>query len=70
MAQALVPKTLKERIKNSELGKEWINDPLMNQDVWSLLELGYSQEECRINGHYHLYFHKISLLWLKQLTQL
>ena len=70
MAPAFAPKTLQERIKNSELGKEWMNDPLMNQDIWSLIELGYSQEECRINGHYHLYFHKISLPWLKQLTQL
>ncbi|MCC5605092.1 hypothetical protein [Nostoc favosum] len=70
MAEAFAPQALQERITLSELGKQWINDPLMNQDVWSLLELGYSQEECRINGHYHLYFHKFSLPWLKRLTQL
>jgi integrase len=70
MAEAFTLETLQERIALSELGKQWINDPLMNQDFWSLLELGYSQEECRINGHYHLYFHKFSLPWLKRLTQL
>lgn len=70
MAEAFASETLQEQIALSELGKQWINDPLMNQDVWSLLELGYSQEECRINGHYYLYFHKFSLPWLKRLTQL
>ena len=37
MAEAFAPQALQERITLSELGKQWINDPLMNQDVWSLL---------------------------------
>ncbi len=61
---------LYERVIESELGREWMNNPLMNQDVWSLIELGYSEEECQINGHYNLYFNDFSLPWLKLLTKL
>jgi integrase len=61
---------LEKRIASSELGREWLNDPMMNQDVWALIELGYSQEECHLNGHYHLYFDQFSLPWLKRLTKL
>ena len=32
---------LQERIERSELGKAWIDNSLLNQDVWSLGELGY-----------------------------
>lgn len=52
------------------MGKELINDPLMNQDVWSLKKLGYSEEECRLSGHHNLYFENFSLSWLKILTKL
>lgn len=61
---------LQERISNSELGREWINDPLMNQDVWSVEELGYTEEESKISGIRNLYFHSFSLPWLKLLTKL
>jgi len=60
----------KKQIAKSELGKELINDPLMNQDVWSLKKLGYSEEECRLSGHHNLYFENFSLSWLKILTKL
>ena len=61
---------LQKRIANSELGREWINDPLINKDIWLLEELGYSQEECKINAHTNIYFNNFSLLWLKLLTKL
>ncbi len=61
---------LQERIANSELGREWINDPLMNKDIWSLTELGYSEEECRVNGRYHLHLNDFSLPWLQFLSKL
>ena len=61
---------LQEKVANSELGREWINDSLMNQDVWALTELGYSEEDCAINNLRNLYFEDISLSWLKLLTKL
>lgn len=70
MTEVFSSEILPQLIAVSELGKEWINDPLMNQDMWSLLDLGYSPEECRINGRYHLHFQKFSMSWLKWLTKL
>ncbi len=61
---------LRERVADSELGREWINDPLMNQDIWALTELGYSEEECRINGRYNLHLNNFFLPWLKFLSKL
>ncbi len=66
----LTVETLQERVTNSEFGREWINDPLMNQDVWSLIELGYSSEECRINGRYNLHLNNFLLPWLQFLSKL
>lgn len=61
---------LQERIEQSELGKAWINNPLLNQDVWSLKELGYSEEELRIGSKKNIYFKEFSLPWLKVLSKL
>ena len=61
---------LQERIGNSELGREWINDPLMNQDVWLVEELGYTKEESKITKIHNIYFEGFSLPWLKLLTKL
>lgn len=61
---------LQSRITESELGREWINDPFMAQDIWSLTELGYSEQECRVNGQQNLYFDSFKLDWLKLLTKL
>ena len=61
---------LQERVANSELGQEWIDDPLFNQDIWALTDLGYSQEDCALNNKRNLYFKDISLPWLKLLTKL
>lgn len=63
-------KALQERIRQSELGQEWIKDPLMNQDVWSVKELGYTEEESKISGIRNIYFDKFSLPWLKLLAKL
>ena len=63
-------KVLQERVANSELGREWINDPLMDRDIWALTELGYSEEECTISSDIHIYFNRFSLFWLKLLAKL
>ena len=52
---------LQQIVANSELGQEWINDPLMSQDVWAFTDLGYSEEDCTINNKRNLYFNDISL---------
>lgn len=59
-----------EQVKNSEFGREIINDPLINQDTWALTALGYNEQECRISGYHYLYFEKFSLPWLKLLVKL
>ena len=61
---------LQKRIGNSELGRQWMNEPLMNQDIWPLEKLGYSQEECKLFGQNNIYFDKIFLPWLRLLTKL
>ncbi|MEO1433016.1 MAG: tyrosine-type recombinase/integrase [Cyanobacteria bacterium J06633_8] len=61
---------LQQIVANSELGQEWINDPLMSQDVWAFTDLGYSEEDCTINNKRNLYFNDISLSWLKLLIKL
>jgi integrase len=66
----LLLETLHQRIAQSELGEGWINDPLMQKDIWPLTALGYTKEECRIKGSHWLYFSRISLPWLKVLTKL
>ena len=40
---------LQSRIAKSELGQEWINNPLLDKDVWSLEELGYGKDELKMN---------------------
>lgn len=59
-----------EQVANSELGEKWLNDPLMNQDVWPLTQLGYSAEECQMRGGWNIYYVSFKLLWLKLLAKL
>jgi hypothetical protein len=51
---------LYERVKQSELGSQWVDDPLMQQDVWPLTALGFDEEYCRIQGAkkhpFHTYY--------------
>ena len=61
---------LQERICNSELGQEWINDPLMNQDVWFVETLGFTKEQAKARGIKNIYFESFSLPWLKLLAKL
>ena len=61
---------LQEKIGQSELGQEWINNSLLNQDVWSVEELGYSKEELKIQESRNIYFEGFSLPWLKLLAKL
>lgn len=62
--------TLQQRVAESELGKEWINDPLMILDIWLLTALGYSEEDCQMINLHNIYFNNFSLSWLKLLTKL
>jgi integrase len=61
---------LQERIANSELGQEWIMHPLINKDVWALIDLGYTKEELATKGRQYIYFNGFLLSWLKLLTKL
>lgn len=61
---------LQLRIAESELGQEWINNPLLDKDVWSLEELGYSKDELNMREARNLHFEDFSLSWLKLLTKL
>ena len=63
-------KILQERVFRSELGCEFVQDPLLDQDVWPLTLLGYSQDELGISRRYNLYFDGFHLLWLKLLAKL
>ncbi|MDJ0574078.1 MAG: tyrosine-type recombinase/integrase [Xenococcaceae cyanobacterium MO_234.B1] len=60
---------LQERIRQSELGQELINNPLLNKDIWSFEELGYSKQECDISTNRNIHFEKFSLSWLKLLAK-
>ncbi len=59
-----------QRIAKSEFAKEWINDPLMSQDIWPVEELGYTKEDVKIVSRQNLYFKNFILSWLKLLTKL
>ncbi|MBE9047872.1 tyrosine-type recombinase/integrase [Pleurocapsales cyanobacterium LEGE 10410] len=61
---------LQSRIANSELGQQWIMHPLINKDVWALIDLGYTKEELAILGRQYIYFNGLRLSWLKLLTKL
>ena len=61
---------LQQRIRQSELGQEWVDNPLLDKDIWSVEELGYSQEDFKIRGTQNIYFDKFSLPWLKLLAKL
>lgn len=61
---------LQKKITDSELGQEWINDSLVNKDVWALSDLGYTEEELKIIGSRNLYFTSIVSPWLKLLAKL
>jgi integrase len=61
---------LYERVKQSELGSRWWNDPLMQQDVWPLTTLGFDEEKCRVHAIRNVHFTRITLPWLKYLAKL
>ena len=63
-------KALQEKIRQSELGQEWILHPLLKQDIWSVIKLGYTEEESKIKGTRNIYFEEFSLPWLKLLAKL
>ncbi|EAZ88500.1 tyrosine-type recombinase/integrase, partial [Crocosphaera chwakensis] len=63
-------KSFQERVFQSELGQLWNQDPLLKEDIWALIDLGYSQEDCAIRGSKNIYFKRFSLPWLKLLAKL
>lgn len=62
--------SLQQRIAVSELGRESVNDPLLERDTWSALEIGYTEEESRIIEVRNIHFKDFSLPWLKLLAKL
>ena len=61
---------LQKKIANSELGQEWADNPLISQNIWALIDLGYTEEECKIRGIKNISFEKFNLPWLKLLSKL
>ncbi len=61
---------LTPQLAESELGEEFLQNSLMDKDVWSVTELGYSEEEAKIQGTRNFYFQGFSLSWLKLLAKL
>lgn len=70
MEEAFSYEVLRQRLVSSELGGEFLQDPLMEKDVWLVTELGYSEEEAIIRGTRNFYFQDFSLPWLKLLAKL
>jgi integrase len=60
---------LQERVAQSELGRGWTHDPLLQQDIWLLTELGYGEEQCKLDSTSKVYFERLSLSWLKYLAK-
>ncbi|MEP0777149.1 site-specific integrase [Microcoleus sp. ZQ-A2] len=60
--------TLQERIGKSELGQQWLNINLLKEDIWSVEELGYT-EEAKLTLQKNIYFDGFSLSWLKLLAK-
>lgn len=67
---AITIEVLQDRVSRSELGREFLQEPLMLQDVWPLAALGYSHEEIEISNRRNLYFTDFHLRWLKLLAKL
>lgn len=65
MAEVFSYEVLRQRVAESELGGKFLQDPLMEKDVWSVIELGYCEEEAKIQGTRNFYFQDFSLPWLK-----
>lgn len=70
MGIALSYEAFAEQVFQSELGQIWARDPLLQQDIWSLTALAYSEEECALRRIKNIYFDRFSLLWLKLLAKL
>lgn len=70
MEEAFSFEAFHRRVANSELGEKWLNDPLMNQDIWPLTAIGYSSEECQIRGGWNIYYTSFYFPWLKLLAKL
>ncbi|KST63069.1 site-specific integrase [Mastigocoleus testarum] len=70
MRAQLSVETLHQQVQNSQLDRKIIDNVLMEQDIWLLTTLGYTEQECRIRGNHYLYFTKFTLPWLKLLAKL
>lgn len=70
MGTVLPYEAFAEQVFQSELGLMWVQDPLLQQDIWPLAALAYTEEECKLQGIKNIYFDRFSLLWLKLLAKL
>ena len=62
--------TLQERIAQSELGEAWSQNTLLQNDIWSLTDLGCTPEQLSNISTRKLYFKQFQLHWLKFLAKL
>ena len=63
-------KNLQTRIEQSEIGSLWLKNPLLERDIWSMADLGYTPEDLISANNRNIYFEEIELPWLKLLTKL
>lgn len=70
METALSYEAFAEQVLESELGRVWADNQLLKQDIWSLTDLGYTEEECAISNRKNIYFERFYLPWLKLLAKL
>ncbi len=61
---------LQSKVFTSELGQRFINHPLLSKDIWSLEELGFSEEALALSTCQNIYFRDFNLPWLKFLAKL
>ncbi len=56
-------------IQKSDLGFTLLQYPLIEQDVWSLKALGYTEQDLHLQSLRNLHFEKLGLLWLRHLAK-
>ena len=61
---------LQSKVLISELGQRFINHPLLSKDIWSLKELGFSEEAIAFSNSKNIDFRNFNLPWLKFLVKL
>ena len=61
---------LQSKVFTSELGQRFTDHHLLSKDIWSLEELGFSEEALALVHARNIYFEEFNLPWLKFLAKL